>query len=179
MKQKYTLLIAGMEINVITEMDEDSVERIVSILDRKMREIIHSSKRCSKNEAALLCALDFCSDKTELKERVDELEDELEDERSNSQNLSDKLDMISKASERLEKENARLENENDKLRAIIECIKNGTPVNYDELNAATPEVEQEDAPAVEEKPAEEPVKAKIKSRNRVGSMFDLLTFNDV
>lgn len=178
MKQRYNLLIAGMEINVITEMDQQSVDRIVGILDRKMREIINNSKRCSKNEAALLCALDFCSDKLTFKERIDELEDELEDSQNDAKNFSDKLEMALKATERLERENARLETENDKLRAILESVKNGTPVDYDAFEKTAP-VEQTEAPAVEEKPAEESVKVKTKGKNRVGSMFDLLTFNDV
>ena len=40
MKQKYTLLIADMEINVVTDEPQESVEYIVGILDRKIREII-------------------------------------------------------------------------------------------------------------------------------------------
>ncbi len=66
MKQRYTITIAGTEMNVITDEAPEFVDEIVGILDRKMREINSSSRRCSKTEAAFLCALDYCSDKVRL-----------------------------------------------------------------------------------------------------------------
>ena len=70
MKKKYTLSIADMEINVVTDEPQESVERIVGILDRKMREFALKSRRCTKNEAALLCALDYCSDKIKMQRKI-------------------------------------------------------------------------------------------------------------
>lgn len=177
MKQKYTLLIADMEINVVTDQPQESVEYIVGILDRKMREIILKSKRCSKNEAALLCALDFCAEKIQIKERTEELENLLGDTREDMADMEEKIGMLKKNLERVEKENARLEAENDRLRAIMES-KTGTPVM---APAAAPApvvvpVAEEQAAPVEEK-VEEVKKNKVK--NRVGSMFDLLTFSDI
>lgn len=66
MKQRYTITIAGTEMNVITDEAPEFVDEVVGILDRKMREINSSSRRCSKTEAAFLCALDYCSDKVRL-----------------------------------------------------------------------------------------------------------------
>ena len=177
MKQKYTLLIADMEINVVTDQPQESVEYIVGILDRKIREIILKSKRCSKNEAALLCALDFCAEKIQIKERTEELENLLGDTRDDMAQMEEKIEMLKKNLQSLEKENARLEAENDRLRAIMES-KTGTPVS---APAAAPApvvvpVSVEEAPAVTEK-VEEVKKSKVK--NRVGSMFDLLTFSDI
>ena len=70
MKQKYTITIADTEMNVITEESPDFVDEIVGILDRKIREINTANRRCSKNEAALLCALDYCSDKLKMQKKV-------------------------------------------------------------------------------------------------------------
>ena len=66
MKQRYSITIAGTEMNVITDEAPEFVDEVVGILDRKMREINMSSRRCSKTEAAFLCALDYCSDKVRL-----------------------------------------------------------------------------------------------------------------
>ena len=179
MKQKYTLLIADMEINVVTDQPEESVEYIVGILDRKIREIILKSKRCSKNEAALLCALDFCAEKIQIKERTEELENLLGDTRDDMAQMEEKIEMLKKNLQSVEKENARLEAENDRLRAIMET-KTGVPANAPAASPApvvvpvTPE-EAPAAPATEK--VEETKKSKVK--NRVGSMFDLLTFSDI
>ena len=178
MKQKYTLLIADMEINVVTDQPQESVEYIVGILDRKIREIILKSKRCSKNEAALLCALDFCAEKLQIKEKTEELENLLEDTRDDMASMEEKIEMLKKNLERVEKENARLEAENDRLRAIMES-KTGTPAMAPAAAPApvvVPVSVEEHATVAEEKP-EETKKSKVK--NRVGSMFDLLTFSDI
>lgn len=176
MKQKYTLLIADMEINVVTDQPQESVEYIVGILDRKIREIILKSKRCSKNEAALLCALDFCAEKIQIKERTEELENLLEDTRDDMASMEEKIEMLKKNLERVEKENARLEAENDRLRAIMES-KTGAPAMAPAAAPApvvVPVSVEESAPAEK---VEETKKTKVK--NRVGSMFDLLTFSDI
>jgi cell division protein ZapA (FtsZ GTPase activity inhibitor) len=77
MKQKYTLSIADMQINVVTEASRESVDKIVGMLDRKMREIILTSKKCPKNEAALLCALDYCSERIKSQRKLKALEAKL------------------------------------------------------------------------------------------------------
>ena len=161
MKQKYTLLIADMEVSVITDEPQESVEHIVGILDRKIREITLKSKRCSKNEAALLCALDFCAEKIQIKERVEILEAKLDDAVNENENLKENIEILKRNLDRLERENQRLALEGRRLR--------GEDVKIEENSPA-------EAPAVAEKPAEE---KKSNSRNRVGSMFDLLTFSDI
>lgn len=70
MKQKYTITIADTEMNVVTEESREFVDELVGILDRKIREINTASKRCSKTEAALLCALDYCSDKIKMQKKL-------------------------------------------------------------------------------------------------------------
>ncbi len=70
MKQKFTITIADTEMNIITDESAEFVDEIVGILDRKIREINTASRRCSKTEAALLCALDYCSDKIKMQRKV-------------------------------------------------------------------------------------------------------------
>lgn len=77
MKQKYTIRISDIEMNVITEESPEAVEALVAIVDRKMREIEGASKRCSKSEAALLCALDSCSERIKAQRKIKLLESKL------------------------------------------------------------------------------------------------------
>ena len=63
MQQKYTLTVADVEINVVSDESPEAVEALVSIVDRKMKEILQKSRTCPKTEAAILCSLDYCSEK--------------------------------------------------------------------------------------------------------------------
>lgn len=77
MKQKYTIRVAGIEMNVISEESPEAVEALVGLVDRKMREISEASRNCSKTEAALLCALDYCSERIKTQRRIKSLESKL------------------------------------------------------------------------------------------------------
>lgn len=77
MKQKYTITVADIEMNVISDESAEAVEALVGIVDRKMREISLMSRKCSKTEAALLCALDYCSDRIKTQRKLKALESKL------------------------------------------------------------------------------------------------------
>ena len=113
MKKKYTLVISDVELNVVTEAPWELVEKIVGILDRKMRDINLKSYRCTKNQAALLCALEYCSEKLELQERNAELE-ELADQ--DAATIEQKDQRIAE----LEAELARVQGENEIMHNILE-----------------------------------------------------------
>lgn len=245
MKQKYTLVIADVEMNVVTDAPRETVDKIVGILDRKMRDINLKSHRCTKNQAALLCALEYCAEKLALQERNAELEEIAEQDEATIEQKDQKI-------AELEAEVARLQGENEVMNSILERAAASTKhfMGNHEPEAAAPAAEQsedtaeaaavlETAQAPEEAPkeikaeeiAETPEAAepqpevipeapeqlsvnfedqaeeeqvntkaaqvigeiaeqsaapvpkakakKTKNRSRVGSMFDLLTFNDV
>lgn len=74
MKQKYTITVADMELNIVSDASPDEVENIVGILDRRMRDINLKSPRCTKNEAAILCALSYCSERIAMQEAFKKVE---------------------------------------------------------------------------------------------------------
>ena len=242
MKKKYALVIADVEMNIVTDAPWESVDKIVGILDRKMRDINLKSPRCTKNQAALLCALEYCADKLALQERNVELE-EMADQ--DAETIEQKDQRIAE----LEAELAKVQGENEIMHNILERAAASTkrfmghneqaeesaPAKEEESAKAEPvavaeptaqeaqpeevqEVEEEESAkaepeaqsAAQQEPeqlsvdfeeAEEPVNTKAaqvieeiaskeaevprvkakksKNRSRVGSMFDLLTFNDV
>ena len=77
MKQKYTITIADVEMNVVSDESPEAVEALVGLVDRKMREICDASRRCSKTEAALLCALDYCAERIKTQRKLKALEAKL------------------------------------------------------------------------------------------------------
>lgn len=105
MKQKYTITIADVQMNVIAEESPDIVQGLVGMVDRKMREILGPSSRCSKTEAALLCALDYCSERIKTQRKLKSIEG--------------KLDIAENTVDELEYENAQLRKELDELKMMI------------------------------------------------------------
>ena len=174
MKQKYTISVADMQINVLTEESQESVDYIVGIIDRRMRDIALKSKKCNRNEAAILCALDFCADKIALKKALEELEDTLEEKDEQYEHACEKLELIQKNCERLERERVRLEEELSRLRALLDSAP-ATPVAP--VEAVVPEAVTETAET--EEPKVEATPKKKTGKSRVGTMFDLLTFTDI
>ena len=163
MKQKYTITIADMELSVVSEAPSEDVEKVVGILDRRIRSILLKSQTCSKIEATLLCALDLCGDKLQIKEALEEVISDLEDAKEKNAVLEEKLALLEKNIEKTERECARLQSENKRL------MFNGSMFKHEPVENKT-EQSEESAPAENNG---------AKSRSRVGEMFDMLTFTDI
>lgn len=167
MKQKYSLMIADVQIGVVADADPAQVERIVGILDRKMREINLKSRLCSKHEAALLCALEFCADKLAMQDETAEL-------RERCEKFTSVLDSFKAQVAEMTEKIESLQKENEVLRSLISAKPAEEVV--EEIPTPTELFAKiaEDAGNVKVEEPEE----KSNSRSRVGSMFDLLSFND-
>ena len=74
MKQKYRITIADIEMNVISDESPEAVEALVGLVNRKMNDIMGPGRQCPKSEAALLCALDYCSDRIKAQRKLKALE---------------------------------------------------------------------------------------------------------
>ncbi len=73
-KRRYELEIADVEMAIISDEREDFVTRLANELDAGIRDLMKHNKRCSKLDAAILCALDYSSDKAKAEKRVRNLE---------------------------------------------------------------------------------------------------------
>ena len=100
MKQKYTITVSDVEMNVICEESPETVEALVGMVDRRMREISAGGKPCSK---ALLCALDYCADKIKTQRKVKSLESRLSASESTVEELEAENEELRKELEALRK----------------------------------------------------------------------------
>lgn len=73
-KRRYELEIADVEMAIISDEREDFVNRLATELDSGIRGLMKANKRCSKLDAAILCALDYACDKNKAEKRVRNLE---------------------------------------------------------------------------------------------------------
>ena len=205
MKQKYTITVADMDLNIISDAAPDEVENIVGILDRRMRDINLKSPRCTKNEAAMLCALSYCSERIamqeafkkvekdafrfageneKLKRTIEELQAELDTVRKDAAMMRSILDQAALANAQKEaKEQAQyiaktpaekkaVVEEAEQLSALDSLPEQPTAP----VPSAVPAQEAEEAPAEDANASKKAPKA---NKNRVGTMFDLLTFSDI
>ena len=168
MKQKYSLMIADIQLSVVTDAPHEEVEKIVGILDRRMREINLKSRRCSKNEAALLCALDFCAERLSLQEKNAELE-------TRNEKYATVLEAFKEQVEDLKGQVDRLSAENEVLRSVIGATQ---PESSAPVPPPSPSEFLEQVAEAGMAGGEGSAQPK-EDRSRVGSMFDLLSFEDV
>jgi cell division protein ZapA (FtsZ GTPase activity inhibitor) len=157
MKQKFTITVADIEMNVVSDESPEAVEAIVGVLDRRMREIRLKSGKCSKTEAALLCSLDYCAEKIKLQRALKELQGE--------------LDKACAKCEALEKKNQELSEKLDECggkAAKGKCACDAFVVDDAQISIDSSAVPQNDGQS-----------GRRSSKKRVRSMFDMITFDNV
>ena len=195
MKQKYTITVADMELNIVSDAAQDEVENIVGILDRRMRDINLKSPRCTKNEAAILCALSYCSERIAMQEAYKKVEKDSFRFASENEKLKKTIEALQEEVDNLRKDASVMRSILDHAAAANAPAKEEKPkyipkpfnkkadeeqISVFEENATAEEAIAEAAPQ-EEAPVvvEETTSQKSTPKNRVGAMFDFLTFSDV
>ncbi len=78
MKQKLTLVVSGVKITIVTDDDPSYVKGLGRLLEERVSDIVISSADRQKNEALLLCALDYLDESTKLRKENEELKKEIE-----------------------------------------------------------------------------------------------------
>ena len=79
MKLRYTITVAGYEMNVLSDDHPEEINEIVSALDRSIRTLCSRNRNLPMMEATMLAALDACEDRRKAQKRIHELEHELYD----------------------------------------------------------------------------------------------------
>ena len=177
MKQKYTITVSDMELSIVSDATPEEVENIVGMLDRRMRDINLKSPHCTKNEAAILCALAYCSERLSMQDSYKKMEGE--------------AFRYAAENERLKKTIEQFKAEADSLRGDISVLRSlldramaanagATIPEGPTIPSPAPKEGEQISVFPEEAPADAPAEApkQKSSKNRVGSMFDLLNFDD-
>ena len=202
MKQKYSITVADMELNIISDASPDEVDNIVGMLDRRMRDINLKSPRCTKNEAAILCALAYCSERMAMQEAFKKVEKDAFRFSAENEKLRKTIEGLQEEVENLRKDASVMRSILDHAAAANAPAKEEKPKYVPKAFGKKSEDEEEQISVFEEAPAEviaeateavaetapaeeapvvveETTSQKSTSKNRVGAMFDFLTFSDV
>ena len=111
-KNKYSVKIGDMELNIVSRADESEVRNVAGIIDRKMKDIYQNSPKCPRHEAAVLCALDYCAQKLEVQDKNIRLECDLA-------KTKEELEKMKAQNEQLRAEITRLIEENGFVKQLL------------------------------------------------------------
>ena len=207
---KHTITIADIDLNIITEESPEMVEHLVTVLDRRIRDLLIRMPRLSKSEAAILCAVDYCAQSIKSEEKTREMEHDFIKISKELETIREEHDALVTTVDELRRENRIMHDIITKsVSTAFPAI--AKPIEGEQLTIKTEEEAQPAEPAQEqlvpaakvmfedEQPAEAPVPKtdpdiddiptrKVRRRtkanpnsgkNKVGDMFDMLTFKDV
>lgn len=97
-RERVTLKVAGVELNLVTEESSEYMEKLASEIDERVSKMIISNARINKIDAALFCALDYLDAYHKLRED---------------------LAAQKERTERITREFALLKEENDELKTLL------------------------------------------------------------
>ena len=71
MKQKYDITVAGISLSIVSEDDEEYINSLVRLLDRRIADMTIHKGKCSKGAALAVCALDYLDSSLKLQAELD------------------------------------------------------------------------------------------------------------
>ena len=74
MKERYNIEISDIQLTIVSDEPEEFVTSTVAKINERVNDLIVHNKRCSKLDAALLCALDYCGEYAKAERRIRNLE---------------------------------------------------------------------------------------------------------
>ena len=92
MRQKFAVTIADVHMNISCDESQEDINAAVTLLDEKIRALLADvGTSCTKTEAAMLLALDYCTRCTHAEKRIKELEDYVSTTDPNGENFGASL----------------------------------------------------------------------------------------
>lgn len=196
---KYTITIADIDLYINTEESPEMVEKLVETVDRRVRSITAMSPRLSKSEAAILCAVDYCADKLKGEAQAKAMEKELKKLTAELEQLKADYATLSAEAEEVRRENRVMNDlisKNLGAGATHAAVTAGEQLAIETAPEETPDTPIETVPAADvmfdsehaEETTDTPIEPAPKktrrsprsaTKNKVGDMFDMLTFKDV
>lgn len=154
-KKRYEIEVAGVQLAILSDEREDFIKNIVEALDKQIREITVASKRSSNLDAAILCALEYYSEKVKAEKRA--------------RNLEAQISLYDANLRRFRDENSSLR---EKLAAVENGEKNEVPA--DEKATSEEDVGEADEEKPEEMKEERPADADGARAARLRAIEELL-----
>ena len=145
-KKRYEILVAGCQLAIITDEREEFVNSVVETIDREIREITAATKRSSNLDAAILCAIEYYSEKVKAEKRA--------------RNLEAQISLYDANMRRFREENIALREKIEAMGGTVEAATPAEDAPEAEAKAAAPEKSAKSAKAEAKKPAEKTEKAK-------------------
>jgi cell division protein ZapA len=182
---KYTITIADVDLYINTEESPKMVETLVSTVDRRLRDITTMSPRLSKSEAAILCAVDYCAAKLKGEGEAKEMKKEIAALSAELEALKKNYAELCSEAEEVRRENRVMNELISKNLSMAATIQSTIPTTTGEqLRIETP---ADTVPATEvmfdndteNTPKKTRRTGRSKANDKVGDMFDMLTFKDV
>lgn len=94
MKERYNIKITDIQLTILSDEPEDFVYATVNQLDERIRNLAVQNKRCSKLDAALLCALDSLGEKIKDEKKIRNLEHQIELYEATNKRLREELEHL-------------------------------------------------------------------------------------
>jgi len=155
MKERYSIEIADIQLCILSDEPEDFVHATVAQLDSRVRDLTVKNKRCSKLDAALLCALDSLGEKTKSEKKIRNLEAQISLYEATIRRLKDELDAAREAAAQPAASATAEEEKEAEAPSIAAPAEETAPAAAAEEEAAAPA--EIPAPAKEVQPEQMPL----------------------
>lgn len=142
-KKRYEIVVAGCQLAIITDEREEFVNSVVETIDREIREVTAATKRSSNLDAAILCAIEYYSEKVKAEKRA--------------RNLEAQISLYDANLRRFREENLSLRSKLEELGAAPETVPVEASVKTEEPKAE--EKKSEKAEKAEKAEKEAPAKS--------------------
>lgn len=97
MKERYNIKITDIQLTILSDEPEDFVHTTVAQLNDRISDLCVQNKRCSKLDAALLCALDSTGEKIKADKKIKNLEAQISLYEATNKRLREELETLRSA----------------------------------------------------------------------------------